>query len=74
MGLFYPSSENFLMIHMKNVWKSNPNVSNSNFGMGYIWWHYLLYDPFKGLAHINKVKEVLIHISFDIVYRYQELA
>ena len=34
MGFFYPSSEGFL--NTRCVLKSNPNVSNSNFGRSYI--------------------------------------
>ena len=29
--------EGFMMIHIQNMWKSNTNISNSNFGRDYIW-------------------------------------
>ena len=35
----------------------------------------VIYDsitPIKGLAPIDKVKEVLIHLRFKIVHRYQD--
>ena len=55
------------------MWKSNSNVSNSDFG------GFFLYDgiinsktPLRVLAPINEVKEVLIHIS--IFHRYQNYA
>ena len=64
MKLYYPSSEGCLVIRIQDVvWK------RSQFGR-------VIYDgiifsktPFKGLAPINEVKEVLIHIP-----RYQKCA
>ena len=56
--------------------KSNFNVSISNFGTNII-----IYDgifcfktPFKGFAPINKVKELLFHIRYNIAHRYEECA
>ena len=55
--------------------KSNSNVSNSNFGRGYIILALsALRPPLRVLASINEVKEVLIHIRFTIGHRYQECA
>ena len=58
--------------HTKFVLKSNSNVSNSNFGRGYILYMMAssaLRSPLRILAPIN-----LIHIWFSIVHRYQKYA
>ena len=65
MGLFNPISEGFLMIRIPNVCgKSNSYVSNSNFGI------ICSKTPLRGLAPINEVEEVLIHLRFNIVHGY----
>ena len=72
-------------MHTKCVWKSNSNVSNSNFGRGLHEYMIIMMGlsalrppgPFiRETTHydIKEVKEVPIHIRFDIVHCYQECA
>ena len=58
MGLFYPSSERSGDMHTECLWKSNSPI---------------IYDGIicskthlKGLVPVNEVKEVLIHIIFNL--------
>ena len=58
MGLFYPSSEGYLMVRIQNVCEKTIIICLIPILVG----HYLFYGPFEGLAPNNEVKDVLIHM------------
>ena len=68
-------SEGFLKIHIQNVYGKAILINLIPILVRFICDFIICSKtPFKGLATINEVKEVLIHIRFDIVNHYQEYA
>ena len=75
MGLFYPSNKGFLLIYMQNVSGKAIRICLVPILVGVIIMMAIsALRPLQGLAPINKVEEVLIHIRFDIVHCYKECA
>ena len=72
MGLFYPSSEGFLMICIQNVSENAILMCLIPILVGVMMTLSALRSLSRVLALINEVKEVLIHIRFSIDQRYQE--